>query len=200
MRNSDREAKLKQVRDDVIDCSGCQLRKIRQENNYLPVIGEGNHNADVIFIGEAPGLNEAKTGRPFCGHAGNILNELLESVNLPRNQVYICNILKDRPPGNRNPQKDEIEACVPYLDRQLEAIAPKIIATLGNYATAFIMEKYNLKQQIQGISKIHGRVFDTDELKIIPLYHPAVAVYNANMKDVLKQDFQVIKDNYGNKS
>lgn len=201
--SSDREAKLKQVRDDVVACNKCQLSSFRSENGYLPVVGEGSHNAELVFIGEAPGLNEAKTGRPFCGDAGRILDELLDSINIPRREVYICNILKDRPPGNRNPQKEEIEGCVPYLEKQLEAIKPKIVATLGNYATAFIMEKYNLKNEIKGISKIRGNVFEVSSLfgdiKIIPLYHPAVATYNRNMKEVLKQDFQVIKDNYGSK-
>lgn len=202
----EREIKLRQVRDDVINCDKCNLCNTRKENNYFPVIGEGNHNAEVVFIGEAPGLNEAKTGRPFCGEAGKILDELLNSIELPRKEVYICNILKDRPPKNREPQKDEIEACTPYLDKQIEAIKPKIITTLGNYATAFIMEKYGLKKEIQGISKIHGSVFKAvsllDNLKIIPLYHPAVAVYNRNMIDVLKEDFKIIKSvsSYENKS
>ena len=150
-----------------------------------------------MFVGEAPGLTEAKTGRPFCGAAGKILDELLESAGIKREDVYIANILKDRPPENRNPQKEEIAACAPYLDRQIAIIKPKIICTLGNFSTAYIMEKYGLKDQIQGISKIHGRVFELkglfDTIKIIPLYHPAVATYNINMKEVLKKDFKVLK-------
>jgi len=182
--------KLKQIKEEVIACQKCPLFKTRT----LPVIGAGNHNADIMFIGEAPGSQEDKTGVPFCGAAGKILDELLASIKVARNDVYIANILKDRPPANRNPQNEEIEACTPYLVKQIEIIKPKIICTLGNFATAFILNKYQLADKIQGISKIHGQIFTAVDLKIIPLYHPAVAVYNANMIEVLKKDFAVIKN------
>ncbi len=147
-----------------------------------------------MFIGEAPGLNEDKTGVPFCGQSGNILTELLNSIGLQRENVYICNILKCRPPGNRNPQADEIKACVSYLESQIETIKPKIIGALGNYAVSHILKQYNLDDQIQGISKIRGKIFEArasfGKIRIIPLYHPAVVVYNANMKDILKEDFK----------
>lgn len=184
---------LKKIKDEVIGCRKCLLYKERIKNKYYPVIGEGNHYTKIVFIGEAPGMQEAKTGRPFCGQAGKILDELLESAGIKREEVYICNILKCRPPGNRNPQSQEIEACTPYLERQIEIIKPKALCTLGNYSTGFIMKKYSLEAKIQGISRIHGKVFDANGLKIIPLYHPAVATYNANMKEILKQDFKVLK-------
>lgn len=184
---------LKKVKNKVIDCKKCSLSKTR----ILPVIGQGNHNARIMFIGEAPGANEDKTGVPFCGQSGNILTELLSSIGLQRENVYICNILKCRPPGNRNPQTNEIESCVSYLEKQIEIIKPRIIGVLGNYAVSHILKQYNLDNQIQGISKIRGKIFKVKasfgEIKIIPLYHPAVAAYNANMKDILKEDFKILK-------
>lgn len=190
---ADVNQELKEIKNEVLNCKKCPLHKTR----IFPVIGEGSHNARVMFVGEAPGLSEAKTGRPFCGAAGKILDELLNSAGIKREEVYVTNILKDRPPGNRDPQKEEIEACTPYLEKQIETIKPEVICTLGNYATAYIFEKYGLKDQIQGISKIHGKIFESGGLfgsiKIIPLYHPAVATYNPNMKEILKKDFQILK-------
>jgi len=184
---------LKKIKNEVINCKKCSLSKTRT----LPVIGQGDHNAKIMFIGEAPGLNEDKTGVPFCGQSGNILTELLNSIGLQRENVYICNILKCRPPGNRNPQTDEIKACVSYLESQIETIKPKIIGALGNYAVSHILKQYNLDDQIQGISKIRGKIFEArasfGKIRIIPLYHPAVVVYNANMKDILKEDFKILK-------
>jgi len=191
------DKKLKKIKEEVINCKKCSLYRDRIDNKYYPVIGEGNHQAKVIFIGEAPGANEAKTGRPFCGASGKILDKLLESVGIERKDIYIANILKCRPPNNRNPKTEEIFACVPYLEKQIEIIKPRLICPLGNYSTAFILEKYGLKDEIQGISKIHGKLFKTKasfgKKEIIPFYHPAVAVYNANMKEILEKDFQILK-------
>ena len=126
-------------------------------------------------------MNEAKTGRPFCGAAGKILDELLESAGIKREEIYITNILKCRPPENRNPESEEIKACALYLEKQIEIIKPKVICTLGNYSTKYILEKYGLGNQVQGISKIHGKIFKVkslfENINIIPLYHPAVATY-----------------------
>lgn len=190
---SKEDEELKKIKDEVVACSKCPLASFRLENNYFPVIGQGSHQADIVFVGEAPGLNEAKTGVPFCGAAGRILNELLKSINIKREDVYICNILKDRPPGNRDPQEQEITACLPYLKRQIEAIKPKAICTLGRYSMKLIMEEFNLNQKLDSISKIHGQVFEAGNFKIVPLYHPAVAVYNNNMKKSLKEDFKILK-------
>jgi len=187
------DEKLKKIKDEVVACAKCPLAFFRIENNYFPVIGQGNHQADIVFVGEAPGLTEAKTGVPFCGAAGRILNELLESINIKREDVYICNILKDRPPENRDPQENEIKACLPYLKRQIEIIKPKAICTLGRYSMKVIMEEFGLSSKLNSIGKIHGKIFETDNLKIIPLYHPAVAVYNNNMKKSLKEDFKILK-------
>jgi len=188
------EEELKKIKEEVINCEKCPLYKSR----IYPVIGEGSHKAKIMFIGEAPGLNESKTGRPFCGAAGKVLDELLESVGIKREEVYITNILKDRPPDNRDPQKEEIEACTPYLERQVKAIKPKVICTLGRYSMSFILEKFGLKEKIEPISKAHGKVFKAkslfDEICIIPFFHPAVATYNPNQKSLLKEDFKILKD------
>jgi len=189
----DTEKELEEIKEEAINCKKCSLYKERIKNKFYPVIGEGNHKAEIMFIGEAPGLQEAKTGRPFCGASGKILNELLESVNIKRENVYIANILKDRPPGNRDPQPEEIQACSLYLERQIKIIKPKIICSLGRYSAIFLMEKFGLKDKIEGISKIHGKVFKSKDFTIIPFYHPAVATYNPNMKTILKEDFKVLK-------
>jgi len=184
---------MKKIRDEVMACRKCPLYNSR----IYPVVGEGSHEAKIMFVGEAPGRRESETGRPFCGAAGKILDELLMSINLKREDIYIANILKDRPPSNRDPQKEEIEACAPFLERQIETIKPEVVCALGNYATRYIMEKYGLKEKIEGISRIRGQVFEAKTLfgsiKIIPLYHPAMATYNPNMKEVLKEDFKVLK-------
>ena len=180
---------MEKVKDEVLACKKCPLYKTKT----YPVIGQGSHQAEIIFVGEAPGFNEDKTGRPFCGEAGKVLDELLDFIGFKREEIYICNILKCRPPGNRNPKKEEIEACASYLEKQIEIIEPKVICVLGNYSTAYILEKYGLKEKIQGISKIHSQVFSANNFKIIPLYHPAVATYNPNMKEILKKDFKVLE-------
>jgi len=190
----------------VIALKKSPLYKFRIENKNLPVIGEGSHFAKIMFIGEAPGRNEAKTGRPFCGRAGDILNELLESVGIKREEVYVTNIVKDRPPQNRDPLPEEIEIYGPFLDRQIEIIQPKVIATLGRYSMYYVMPKLGLEFELEPISKNHGKIFavprealakwgwKNHEVKIVPLYHPAVAVYNAHTLDQLKKDFEVLKD------
>ncbi len=191
------EEELKKIKNEVLSCKKCSLYKERVENRFFPVIGEGNHQAKIMFVGEAPGLQEAKTGRPFCGAAGKILDELLESAGIKRKDVYNTNILKDRPPENRDPQPEEIQACTPSLERQIEIIKPKVLCPLGRYSMNFLMEKLGLGDQIEGISKIHGKLFKTKDLfqdiSIIPFYHPAVAAYNPNMKNVLKKDFSILE-------
>ncbi len=174
----------------------CKKHPLYEEGTF-PVFGEGSLDPDIILIGEAPGYNESITGKPFCGAAGKILDEILNNAGLKREDIFITNIVKLRPPKNRNPTKEEINQFSPFLDNQIKILNPKIIGTLGNFSTAYIMEKFNLKDKIKGISKIHGQVFNVSTLfnviKIVPLYHPAVATYNANMKDTLKQDFLVLK-------
>lgn len=191
-----RKELMKQIKDEVVLLKDSPLYKERVANKVFPVIGEGSHFAEIMFIGEAPGKNEAATGKPFCGASGKILDELLESVKLPRKEVYVTNIVKDRPTGNRDPLPEEIEVYGPFLDRQIEIIQPKIIATLGRFSMDYIMRKFGLDFDIEPISKIHGKIFETQtsfgKIKIIPLYHPAVAIYNNSTKDTLKEDFKRI--------
>lgn len=194
----ERKELMRKIRDEVVALKSSPLYKFRVENKNLPVIGEGSHFAKIMFVGEAPGRNEAKYGRPFCGAAGKILDELLQSAGIKREEVYITNIVKDRPPQNRDPLPDEIEIYSPFLDRQIEIIQPKIIATLGRYAMGYVMGKFDLTLELEPISRAHGKVYDAKAsygpLKIVPLYHPAVAVYNSHTLDSLKKDFQVLKD------
>lgn len=189
---------MRQIRDEVVRLKGSPLYKFRMENKSLPVIGEGNHFAKIMFIGEAPGRNEARTGRPFCGAAGKILDELLLSVGIPREEVYVTNIVKDRPPQNRDPFPEEIEVYGPFLDRQIEIIQPKVIATLGRYSMSYIMPKFDLEFEMEPISLAHGKSYEATAsyglVKIIPFYHPAVAVYNSHTKDQLKKDFEILKN------
>ena len=183
---------LRKIKEEVIACQKCPLAEYRRKNKFLPVVGEGSHWAKIMFIGEAPGLEEAKRGRPFCGRAGKVLDKLLAGAGIKREDVYITNVLKDRPPNNRDPKEEEIKACAPYLERQIKLIEPEIICTLGNYATKYIFLTYK-NEEPPGISKIHGKVFLSEKFKILPLYHPAVAVYNSNMEAVLEKDFENLK-------
>lgn len=184
---------LRKIRDEVIACTKCPLYATRT----LPVVGVGSHEAHIMFIGEAPGANEDATGVPFCGKAGKILDEIIESVGLVREDVYICNVLKCRPPGNRDPLPSEKLVCLDYLKRQIEIIQPKIICAMGNHATGFIFEQFGLSDKLVGISKLHGQVFSSTSfsypVKIVSLYHPAVATYNGGMKAVLLEDIKVLK-------
>jgi len=205
---------MRAIKDKVVALKKSPLYKYRVENKNLPVIGQGSHDAEIMFIGEAPGKNEAETGFPFCGASGRILDELLGHIGVDREKVYVTNIVKDRPPLNRDPSPEEIELYGPFLDRQIEIIQPKVIASLGRYAMTYIMNKFGLESKLEPISKLHGQVFavpsacpndsvgrealaklgyKNSEVKIIPLYHPAVAVYNSHTKDLLKKDFELLK-------
>jgi uracil-DNA glycosylase len=168
---------------EVAGCTRCRLHEGRTQ----VVFGNGNQDADLVFVGEAPGFHEDKQGLPFVGQAGKLLDKLLAGIGLQRADVWVCNILKCRPPGNRDPVPDEKEACEPYLFRQVELIRPKVIATLGNHATK------QLSGKDTGITRVHGqeqrlKVGSFDVL-LYPLYHPAAALYTPAMLTVLEQDF-----------
>lgn len=196
MTPKERREKMKQIKNEVLNLSDSPLYTYRTENSYFPVIGEGSHEAKVMFIGEAPGRNEAKQGRPFCGAAGKTLNTLLESINIPRESVYITNIVKDRPPENRDPTPSEIEHYGPFLDRQIEIIQPSVIVTLGRYSMNYIMRKFDLEFDIEPISAAHGKTYTAStsygDIAIVPQYHPAAAIYNRDLIETLRQDFQII--------
>ena len=198
MEIQNRTELLRQIKDEVVGLKESPLYAERVKNKVFPVIGEGSHNSQIMFVGEAPGKNEAATGRPFCGASGRILDELLASAEIKRADVYVTNIVKDRPPFNRDPLPEEIKVYGPFLDRQIEIIQPIVIATLGRFSMDYIMRKFNLEHLLQPISKMHGKGFEAEtsygKIKIVPLYHPAVAVYNANSKDELKKDFRVLRE------
>lgn len=187
-----KQQKMEEISQAIKNCKKCPLWKTRNK----PVTGEGNIDTKILFIGEAPGRQEDRQGRPFVGRAGKILDELLSSIDLKRQDIYIANILKCRPPSNRNPLPSEIKNCTPHLERQIQIIEPKVIVPMGNFATNFILKKYGFPHD--KISKIHGKKFNLNtidgSLKIVPVYHPAVATYNPNTKRVLKEDFKVLKD------
>ncbi len=186
-----REEDFRKMEEDVKACKRCGLRKTRKN----PVPGEGSLSPEIMFIGEAPGFNEDVRGRPFVGRAGKLLDELLESIDLKREDVFIGNILKCRPPKNRDPQPEEIKACSPYLDRQIALLKPRIICTLGNFSTSYVLEKFGIRPD--RIGKIHGEVFPVHNLmissKIVPIHHPAAALRNPELKSVLMEDFRVLK-------
>ncbi|MFH1990570.1 MAG: uracil-DNA glycosylase [Patescibacteria group bacterium] len=188
-----RTEQLKKIKDEIVAAKNSPLYDFRVKNNFLPVIGEGDHYAKIMFIGEAPGKNEALTGRPFCGAAGRILDELLQSINIDRKNVYVTNIVKDRPPFNRDPLPEEIEFYSPFLIRQIEIIKPEVIATLGRFSMAYIIKNFGLESELKPISIMHGKIFSAEKVTIIPLYHPAVAIYNNSTKETLKKDFEILK-------
>jgi uracil-DNA glycosylase family 4 len=188
---------IKSIKDEILSLKESPLYEYRTTNKYFPVIGEGSEDSKIMFVGEAPGRNEAKTGRPFCGAAGKVLDKLLSHVEIPRDSIYITNIVKDRPPENRDPTTKEIEIYGPFLDRQIEIIQPKIIATLGRYAMAYIMKKFGLDLELEPIGKAHGKAYKAKasygDIDIVALYHPAMAVYNPNNIQMLMKDFEALK-------
>lgn len=183
---------LDAVATEVIGCTKCPLWKTRK--NAVP--GEGNPESPVMFIGEAPGQSEDIEGRPFVGAAGKFLETLFSEIGLSRNDVFICNIVKCRPPRNREPMPNEIQTCTPYLDRQIKIIKPKIIVTLGNYSTAYIFSRANLA--FNGITQARGKFFQAIildmQMIIFPTFHPAAALYSAKYKETLQRDFQLLKN------
>lgn len=202
----DHKERMRKIKDEVLALGDSishspdgemPLPLLRKKNGVFPVIGEGSHFAKIMFIGEAPGKNEAATGRPFCGAAGRILDELFASVGMRRDDAYITNIVKDRPPMNRDPLPEEIALYAPFLDRQIDIIEPKAIVTLGRFSMDYIFKKFNLENLLGPISLMHGKVFEVaasyGKIKVIPLYHPAVAIYNPHSKGELVKDFALLK-------
>lgn len=177
-------SELSDYYEKIKDCNRCRLYSSRSNL----VFGDGNENADLMFVGEAPGFHEDRQGKPFVGPAGKLLNQLLEEIGLRREDVYITNIIKSRPPNNRDPLPDEIEACKPYLMEQIKIIKPKIIATLGAHATRTMLNK-NVS-----MTKVHGETFPADSYIIFPIFHPAAALYRRKTLDDLKKDFQKLKE------
>ena len=195
--SADRAEQLANLADRIAHLSASPLYDYRLEHGYEPVIGEGSSYARIMFIGEAPGKREAETGRPFVGASGRLLDEFLDGIGLARSDVYITNVVKDRPLGNRDPRTDEIALYTPFLVEQIDIIQPHVIATLGRFAMDFVFDLFDMPQQGQKISDVHGSLFTAEasygEVAVVPLYHPAVALYNAGQKDTLRDDFAVLK-------
>ena len=170
------------------------------------VVGRGNPNADILFVGEAPGKNEDLQGLPFVGAAGKNLDKLLEKVGLTTNDIYIANILKCRPPENREPLPEEIKAHTPWLLKQIREIKPKVICSLGNYATKFFLSGCNVDEMNKqpGITSLHGKVKMIEikglNIKLIPLFHPAAIIYNQNLKGEWEKDMEIVKKEIAQKS
>ena len=176
---------------NIIACKKCSLHFTRKN----PVVGQGNCNAKIVMIGEAPGEKEDLSGVPFCGEAGKTLDRLFQEAKLNRRDIYITNILKCRPPNNRDPRADEIKVCSPFLDFQLKIIDPEIIVSLGRFSMNYILKKYGMPEQ--QISKAHGKVFRTTNLtkniKVVPMFHPAVASYKPWIMTDMVNDFKALK-------
>lgn len=170
---------LHDLRAFIGDCRRCTLADTRT----TIVFGSGDPAARVMLVGEAPGRNEDLTGEPFVGAAGRLLDELLASAGLARDEVYIANILKCRPPGNRDPRADEIETCTPFLEAQLGLVDPGLVVTLGNFATRFML------RTSEGITSLHGTVCSAGGRNVYPVYHPAATIYDRTKRDALFEDF-----------
>ncbi|MBM4124444.1 MAG: uracil-DNA glycosylase [Nitrospira sp.] len=166
---------------------GCQRCKLSRLGRSQVVFGTGNPKADVMFVGEAPGFHEDRQGEPFVGAAGKLLNDLLQSAGLSRNEVYIANVIKCRPPDNRDPEPDEVETCKPFLLQQIDLIKPKLVCTLGNWATQTILEKK------VGITKVRGQAFRLKDFVVFPLLHPAAALHQGSLREPLHEDFRKLK-------
>lgn len=192
----ERFEKMKEIRNEILQLKESPLYEYRITNKYFPVVGEGSHTAHIMFIGEAPGKNEAETGRPFCGKSGKVLDNMLESIKLNRSDVYITNIVKDRPQENRDPTDEEIKLYAPFLERQIDIIQPEVIATLGRFSMNYIMNHFGLADKIGPIGELHGKEFvakaSYGPIAVIPLYHPAVALYDGSNKETILKDFQVL--------
>jgi DNA polymerase len=174
------EETLEDIRRDLGDCRRCKLAPTRK----TIVFGQGDPHARLVFVGEGPGADEDEQGLPFVGRAGKLLNRMIQSVGMKREEVYICNIVKCRPPGNRTPEKDEVDACSPFLFRQIQAIKPRLICCLGAPAMKTLL---GIKE---GITRVRGQFFDFASTKVIVAYHPAYVLRNPREEKVLREDFE----------
>ena len=174
---------LQELAHSLKDCQRCRLASGRTQ----VVFGVGNPQATIMFVGEAPGFYEDRQGEPFVGAAGRLLNELLQSAGLSRNDVYIANVIKCRPPDNRDPLPDEVDTCKPFLFQQIELIKPKVVCTLGNFAMQTLLGKK------VGIMKMRGQSFQVQNFWVFPMLHPAAALHQGNLKETIADDFRKLK-------
>jgi DNA polymerase len=176
---------LQDLAKSLHNCQRCKLAKLGRSQ---VVFGVGNPHASIMFVGEAPGANEDLKGEPFVGAAGKILNDLLQSADLSRDDIYIANVIKCRPPENRDPELDEVETCKPFLLQQIQLIRPKLVCTLGNWATQTLLERK------VGITKVKAQAFYMKDFVLFPLLHPAAALHQGGLLDTLKADFKKLKE------
>jgi uracil-DNA glycosylase family 4 len=176
---------LQDLAKSLHNCQRCKLAKLGRSQ---VVFGVGNPHASIMFVGEAPGANEDLKGEPFVGAAGKVLNDLLQSANLSRDDIYIANVIKCRPPENRDPELDEVEICKPFLLQQIQLIRPKLVCTLGNWATQTLLERK------VGITKVKAQAFYMKDFVLFPLLHPAAALHQGGLLDTLKADFKKLKE------
>jgi uracil-DNA glycosylase len=191
---SDAETRREHLVETYNEASVCERCPLSETRNRV-VFGSGNADADLMFVGEAPGAEEDRQGLPFVGRAGGFLTELLEGIGLKREDVFIANVLKCRPPGNRDPQGEEIDSCRPYLERQVDLIRPRVIATLGNFSTKL------LTANPTGITKVRGipqeQMIGGRHLYLLPLFHPAAGLRTPRVAEQLREDFRQIPDLLG---
>jgi uracil-DNA glycosylase len=176
---------LKAVRADIGDCTRC---KLHAQGRKQIVFGVGNPDADLMFVGEAPGADEDVQGIPFVGRAGQLLTKIIEAIELKREDVYIANVIKCRPPGNRNPEQDEVETCEPFLFQQIDIIKPKVIVALGTFAARALL------RTLDPISRLRGRVYEYRGAKLIPTFHPAYLLRNPASKRETWEDMKVVRE------
>ncbi len=192
------QLEYEQLVHEILTCTKCPLHKYRKR----PVPGEGKIDADIMIIGEAPGEKEDEQGRPFVGPAGNLLTKILSEIGISRSDVYITNVVKCRPPENRDPTDEEIRSCLPYLIRQIRIIRPKIIICLGRHSAREILKLCGFKErEVSQISKIRGRIFNVKmfneiDITILPTYHPAAALYNPKLRNYIYEDIKKIVEIY----
>lgn len=183
---------MESIANEVKACRKCGLWRTRR--NAVP--GDGSLDASILLVGEAPGYWEDAKGKPFVGAAGKLLDTLLAEINLSRNMVYITNVVKCRPPENRDPLSVEVETCTPYLNRQIRIIKPEIIVTLGRHATSYVLSEAGLKK-VAGITKLRGKLYSIKpfglSVSVLPTFHPAAVLHNPKYKDALERDFQFLK-------
>ena len=193
-----RKQRMDKIEAALVELTESPLYAFRQEHGYHAVLGEGSLEAQIMVIGEAPGEREAKTGRPFVGASGRLLDELLASIGLKREDIFITNVVKDRPPENRDPSPAEIALYTPLLAEQIEIVQPRVIATLGRFAMSYIIDLFKVATpQTPKISELHGKVLQGQAgygpVAVVPLFHPAVALYSVNQKGTLFADFEALR-------
>jgi DNA polymerase len=193
---NERAEQLAKITAEISSLTESPLYDYRVSNHYHPVIGEGSLKAEIMFIGEAPGEVEAKTGRPFVGPAGRLLDSLLKDIGLERNDVYITNVVKDRPPENRDPRVKEVRLYAPFLWRQIEIIQPRVIVPLGRHALDFVRKHFVGMTEEGSITTLHGVVVPVEapygRVFVVPLFHPAVIFYRQDLKETMESDFRLL--------